>query len=155
MMTRKIQEHTKFFMPCRKSAMILTWRTQFGWKVIFLISNAIERPDFARTVLLNISSLIILKSRWSKKIKKICRSSGISCPRQIFYCEVMILFYLHIYSYMIHLLTLGIFLMIITAARLSTKIIVIRSGIAIAVLLIIILSIPILWRISLISAWIR
>ena len=33
------------------------------WKVIFLISNAIQRPDFARTVLLNISSLIILKSR--------------------------------------------------------------------------------------------
>ena len=44
-------------------AMILTWRTQFGWKVIFLISNAIQRPDFARTVLLNISSLIILKFR--------------------------------------------------------------------------------------------
>ena len=32
---------------------------------------------------------------------------------------------------MIHLLTRGIFLMIITAARLSTKIIVIRTGIAI------------------------
>lgn len=32
-------------------------------EVIFLISNAIQRPDFARTVLLNISSLIILKSR--------------------------------------------------------------------------------------------
>ena len=44
-------------------AMNLTWRTQFGWKAIFLISNAIQRPDFARTVLLNISSLIILKSR--------------------------------------------------------------------------------------------
>lgn len=32
----------KIFMPCRKSAMILTWRTQFGWKVIFLISNAFK-----------------------------------------------------------------------------------------------------------------
>ncbi len=32
-------------------------------ETIFLISNAIQRPDLARTVLLNISSLIILKSR--------------------------------------------------------------------------------------------
>lgn len=40
----------KIFHALQKSAMILTWRTQFGWKVIFLISNAIQRPDFARTV---------------------------------------------------------------------------------------------------------